>query len=324
MHILTIISRDLQKASTLYRIVQYLDFFSSRGIDFEFIHRKTLSRSVLRSVSSSDLLFNQKCLFNCALAKRMMAESRRTLFEFDDAIFTRPGKPDFFLTRWRENRRLHLWLERADIVTTPNGYLADYARRLSNSVRIVPMALDLEKWRPSISRRKKNKFVIGWAGAPVNIPLLEGLAPVLSTVINHHPEVELAVFSGKKPRFDFPFTYVPFRHGDEMEFIQHLDIGLLPLEKDDFSMGKSPIKAIQYLACGVPVVGNIFGATKEILNEKNSIAVTTHRDWVSAIEGLIDAPERLFPMGEAGRAHAEANHDMKKVGEAFLDILCDG
>lgn len=321
MNILTLISRDLQKASTHFRVVQYLDFFKSNGIKLEFVNRKTLSRSILPQVRSSDLLLNQKCLFNYSLAKRMIKESRRAIFDFDDAIFTRPGRPDSFITRIRVKRRLKLWLSRSHAVTTPNEFLADYARRYSGSVRVVPMALDLDIWRPRKKRSEKPGPVIGWAGSPVNVPLIEKLEPVLSRLKEKYPRITIAVFSGKKPRFGFPFKYFPFLPGKEPEFIQKLDIGLLPLQNDEFSKGKSPIKAIQYLACGVPVVGNVFGASKEILNEANSIAVITPEDWVSGIERLVASPELAKSMGESGREHIEENNDIAKVREKFLKVI---
>ncbi len=322
MNVLAIISRDLQKASTLFRVAQYLDFFKSRGIGFEFVHRKSLSRSILSRVRSADLLFNQKCLFDYSLAKRMINESRRAIFDFDDAIFTRPGRRDFFITRIRVKRRLKLWLSKAHAVTTPNRYLADYARQYSESVKIVPMALDLEVWRPKKGNGGEGP-VVGWAGAPVNVPLIEKLEPVLSRLKKKYPRIIIAVLSGKKPRFDFPFDYHPFLPGKEAEFIQSLDIGLLPLQNDEFSRGKSPIKAIQYLACGVPVVGNVFGATKEILNEENSIAVEKPEDWIAGLERLVASPELTASMGESGREHAERNHDILKVREKLLNVICE-
>ena len=43
MNILAIISRDLEKGSTKYRLVQYLEFLSKKGINIEFINRTELS-----------------------------------------------------------------------------------------------------------------------------------------------------------------------------------------------------------------------------------------------------------------------------------------
>lgn len=320
MNILAIISRDLQKGSTKYRIVQYLDFLRSKGINVEFVNRKSIDASVIKRSAQVDLVFNQKCLFRYSLAGKLIAASRRTLFDFDDAIYTRPGKPDSLVTRIRVRRRLHLWLRRSDVVTTSNHFLARYARQYSGSVEIIPMALDLEIWKP-LEKSFDNNITIGWTGAPVNIPLIESLDPVLTFLLKKFPFLKLAVFSGQKPKLNCPFEYHPFRPGYEPAFVQNLDIGLLPLVDEEHSKGKSPIKAIQYLACGIPVVGNVTGATAEILNEENSIAVSTEEQWLHALEKLVNNRELAQFMGRAGRKHVEENHDLKSVAKRLLAVL---
>lgn len=321
MRLLGIISRDMEKASTKYRIGQYLDFLELKGIHCDFVHRRFLDKSILPRISNSDILFNQKCLFNRALAGKMLANSARSIFDFDDAIYTRPGRPYFILTRHRILERLKLWLSRADVVTTPNHFLASFARRYSDKVVIIPMALDLEKWQPS-DRPVSDKITIGWAGSPVNIPLLEGLDSVLADLCRRYKQVRIAVFSGKKPDLSFPFDYYPYKSGREADFVRNLDIGLLPLDNDEFARGKSPIKAIQYLACGIPVVGNARGATREILTGENSLAVSSADEWSKALAHLIEAPhDKLKKMGADGRRHVEENHDINKVRDQLFRVI---
>jgi glycosyltransferase involved in cell wall biosynthesis len=320
MNVLAIISRDLQKGSTKYRIVQYLEYLRSKGINFEFVKRGSIDASVVRKAGQFDLVFNQKCLFRYSLAKKLMASSQRTLFDFDDAIYTRPGKPHSLLTKLRVKIRLHLWLKRSDIVTTSNHFLACYARRYSDSVEVVPMALDLDTWQPS-EKSFREEITIGWAGAPVNIPLVEGIGPVLSFLLKKYPFLKLSIFSGQKPQLGCPFEYYSFQPGHELAFVQDLDIGLLPLANEEYSMGKSPIKAIQYLACGVPVVGNVIGATGEILNVKNSIAVSNEDEWVRGLEKLITNRDLAKSMGRAGCEHVRKNHNVKLAAERLFRIL---
>lgn len=320
MNVLAIISRDLQKGSTKYRIVQYLDFLRSKGINVDFVNRKSIDAFVIKKSAQADIVFNQKCLFRYSLAKKLIAASRRTLFDFDDAIYTRPGKPDSLVTRIRVRRRLHLWLRRSDVVTTSNHFLARYARQYSDSVEIIPMALNLEIWKP-LEKSFDNNITIGWTGAPVNIPLIESLDPVLTFLLKKFPFLKLAVFSGQKPKLNCPFEYHPFRPGHEPAFVQNLDIGLLPLVDEEHSKGKSSIKAIQYLACGIPVVGNVTGATAEILNEGNSIAVSTEEQWLHALEKLVTNRGLAKFMGRAGRKHIEGNHDLKSVAKRLLAVL---
>lgn len=320
MNVLAIISRDLEKGSTKYRLVQYLDYFSKRGVNFEFINRKAIDRSVISKANQFDLVLNQKCLFKSSIAKKMISVSHRIIFDFDDAIYARQGKPHTALTRFRVKNRLHLWLGYSDVVMTPNQFLADYARKYSDCVKVIPMALDTALWKPR-DASSRDEIIIGWAGAPNNIPHIERLDPVLVSLIKRHPFVKLAIFSGRRPKLDCPFEYHPFIPGTEPDFVKHLDIGLLPLSDSDYARGKSPIKAIQYLACGIPVVGNVIGATAEILNQKNSIAVSNDAEWYEAFERLILNRDLAITMGHAGRKFVEKNHNMGIVAEDLLKIL---
>jgi len=320
MNVLAIISRDLQKGSTKYRLAQYMEFLHDRGTEVEYVRKDAIDASILTRAREADVLFNQKCLFRYPTAKRLIADSRRTIFDFDDAIYTRPGKRYSLLTRLRVRRRLHLWLKNSSAVTVSNHFLASYARKHSRWVEVIPMALDLTEWRPR-EPEARDTVSIGWAGAPVNVNLIESLDGVLTHLTRVHSSVKIKIFSGQRPQLHCPFEHVPFRPGGEPGFVRGLDIGLLPLLGDEYARGKSPIKAIQYLACGVPVVGNVIGATREILHPQNSIAVETEEQWVSGLEGLIRDRDRISRMGRAGREHVERYHDRKLVGERFYQVL---
>ena len=320
MRILAIVSRDLEKGSTKYRLAQYLDYLSAQGATVEFVRRDALDYTVTEKARNADLLFNQKCLVRQGMARRLVAASRRIVFDFDDAIYTRPGKPFSRLTQYRVNQRLHLWLRNATLVTPANAYLESFAKRYSANVKVVPMALDLEDWRP-IHRQSSEVVTIGWAGAPVNIHLLERLEPVLAKVLSRFPQARLAVFSGQRPRLSIPFSYQPFEPGSESAFTASLDIGLLPLINEEFSRGKSPIKSLQYLACGVPVVGNVFGATAEILRPENSLDVSDGEGWLVALERLITSSELRNSLGMAGRSFVEQKHNVRKIEEHFWTLI---
>jgi glycosyltransferase involved in cell wall biosynthesis len=321
MKVLVIIDRDLFKGSTQYRLAQFTDLFNAHGISLEFIRRNKVAAAARRA-GECDLLLNQKCLIRAGLARRLIASSRRTWFDFDDAIYTRPGRPYGPWTSWRVKRRLQTWLRHADLVTTANKVLAGYARRFARSVTIVPMAIDTGRWHP-VPKPSDAPVTLGWIGAPVNVPQLERLNAPLRALLRDHPNARLRVFSGRRPVLTCPFDYTPYQPGAEAAFVQQLDIGLLPLEPDEFSFGKSPIKTLQYLACGVPVVGNIFGATAEILSETNSVAVRTEADWIEALTALIGDRPRLRRLGAAGRAFIEQRHDCRRVGAQLLGLLHD-
>jgi glycosyltransferase involved in cell wall biosynthesis len=320
MNMLALHSRDLGKGSTKYRLAQYLEYFKTRELNVKLVNRDGINKALTREVSRFDILLNQRYLFDYSLARRLIGNAKRVIFDFDDAIYTRPGKPYSLIARLRVRRRMHLWLKQSDVVTTSSNFLSKYAQKYSDYVKIVPMSLDLDLWKPS-EKKLGDSITIGWAGAPVNINLIERIDEVLSQLLIKYPFIRLAVFSGQKPELSSPFEYCPFQHGMEPAFVRSIDIGLLPLDDDEFYKGKSPIKAIQYIACGIPVVGKVIGATGEILNSENSIAVSGRKEWFDALETLVLRRDLIKSMGAAGRRQAEKKFNFKTVADNFYNIL---
>lgn len=321
MKIAAIISRDLEKGSTKYRLAQYTDFLEKKGVSITYVKRDEVDKKheVFRT---SDLIFNQKCLLKLRTSHRLLARPQPTVFDFDDAIYTRPGASFSFVTQLKVKARFHCWLKAADLVTTPNEFLAGYARRHGARVEVVPMAIDMNIWHPlHESSERPSTVTIGWAGAPVNLHLLEKLDPVLCQLHRMYPSVRFAVFSGRKPVLNCPFEYVPFQPGAEADFVRRLDVGLLPLADEEYSHGKSPIKALQYLASGVPVVGHVLGATAETLDASNSIHVTTEKDWFEALARMIEAPQHARQLGKAGRQRVYRTNSYEVVAEQFYRLL---
>lgn len=320
MRVLAIVSRDLEKGSTKYRIAQYTDFLKDHGIEIDFVRRKEITASLVRKFGEFDIVLNQKCLIDSSLSNKIFDHSRKIIFDFDDAIYTRPGKPHSLITGVRVRRRFQSWLKGANIITTANRYLAKSAERYVSKVIVVPMAIDMDIWKPK-RQEEERQITIGWAGSPVNLPNIERLEPILSAVLKKYPHVKLAIFSGERPRLACPFEYHSFQPGEEPVFVQRLDIGLLPLPDEEYSRGKSPIKAIQYLACGIPVVGNVIGATAEILTDENSIAVSSDDEWFHALETLIHNRERRASLGQAGRAFVVKCHNIQTIREQMLRLF---
>ncbi|MFZ7124652.1 MAG: glycosyltransferase family 4 protein [Desulfobacterales bacterium] len=314
-----IISKDLAKGSTKYRIAQFLDYLSDRGLRFEFIRRDKVHKKIA-FVKKYDLVFNQKCLIAPRISRKIFRLYPKVVFDFDDAIYTRPGNPFSLITRIKVRRRLHYWLRYSKLVMAPNEVLSNYARRYSSVVQTVPMALDLGVWTPARQKRS-DIFTIGWAGAPVNIPLIERIDSVLEEITSKFSNVRVAIFSGRRPNLRIPFDYHPFQPGEEPKFIQSLDVGLLPLSNEEYTRGKSPIKSLQYFACGIPVVGNFYGASKEILTPDNSFNVNSHKEWVEALNCLISNPDLSEKMGMSGRTIVETRHDFNRIAPKILDLL---
>lgn len=319
MKVIAITVGNEKTASTQYRLLQYHDFLEENGVRIEYIHRGVVDQNTIKAVANADAIFNQKCLFRNTLAKKIISAAKRVIFDFDDALWTRPDKSYSLPAQLRVNARFKTWLRNSDVVLCANQYLADYARTFTGKVRVLPMALDMTQWHPQAEPEGDDKIRIGWAGSPGNLKYLESLDNTLNELCGHYPNLEVMVYCGKKPRLTCPFIHVPFSQGTEPGFVRRLDIGLLPLEDQDFHRGKSPIKAIQYLASGVVVVGNTYGASAEILRPEHGASVSD--DWVNKISELIDDIQMRKSMALAGRKFARRHHSAELCRQELLKVI---
>ncbi len=86
-------------------------------------------------------------------------------------------------------------------------------------------------------------------------------------------------------------------------------------------MGKSPLKALQYLSCGVPVVGNIKGAASEFLTNKNSISVNSITEWKAALGRLIENQAEINQLGNAGIEYIRKHHNLYDTSKELQNII---
>jgi glycosyltransferase involved in cell wall biosynthesis len=108
----------------------------------------------------------------------------------------------------------------------------------------------------------------------------------------------------------------------EIADLQAIDIGVYPLPLDEWVTGKSGLKAIQYMAFGLPVVASDVGMTPRIVRDgETGLLVHTEAEWVEALETLIRNPVRRRHLGEAGRRDAVAKYSTRAVAADYRRVL---
>ena len=108
----------------------------------------------------------------------------------------------------------------------------------------------------------------------------------------------------------------------DAEDFRSLDIGVYPMADDAWSAGKSGLKAVQYMASGVPFVMSPVGMCAAMgLPGTTHFLATTDDDWLIALRRLLtDAPLRRR-MGREARAFAEEHHSIDRYADRLASIL---
>ena len=87
-------------------------------------------------------------------------------------------------------------------------------------------------------------------------------------------------------------------------------------------MGKSGLKAIQYMAFGLPVVATNVGTTPRIISHmENGWLVKTDEEWIEALTTLVKNQELRRKLGEAARKSVLKNYSRHITKLNYLSIL---
>ncbi len=288
-----------------------------------------------------DLLLLQKETFPFGLERLLPLLGVRVVYDFDDAIYLRTRRSgganaadgmagalrataDAVL---RRDRALPALLARCDTVIAGNPNLAAYARRHCERVRVIPTVVDTDRYRVRPVRTDGTP-VIGWIGAPPNVRYLEPLRPVLADLARRFALRFTALGPSRLDWPDVPHECVPWRHyesvEDEVDDVLRFDIGIMPLPDEPFAAGKCALKAIQYMAAGIPVVASPVGVNAEVVQDGVcGYLARTPEEWTDRIGRLLVDPELRARLGRAGRARAEACYSIRSALPALVETLRD-
>jgi Glycosyl transferases group 1 len=311
-----------ETASTHYRVAQYVEILR-RAHGIELAMHRADQLETAPDLRTFDRILLQKKLLGSRRRRTLFGAGPPVLYDIDDAIWEPHRRKHAWVTRWRTNHRLGAISRRASLCLVSNEYLALGLRRHTDKVAVLPMALDETIW----TRREAgdpHTIRLGWAGAPVNLHYLEALEPVLEPVLKEFPNARVVVFSGARPRFrHIDCEYLPYEAGSEPAAVRRFDVGLLPLPRDSFAAGKSPIKALQYMASGVPTIADAVAGTEEIFREGGALLAQTPQEWAAHLRVLVDSSNERARLGGSARARFEARHALTETAREFARYLAE-
>ena len=218
----------------------------------------------------------------------------------------------------------HVIIRSADHVIAGNDYLASYAERYNRSVTTIPTCVDTDRFVPRADgARTATPPVIGWIGSPTTAIYIADLAPVLRRVAE--TDAFVARISGAGAPIEMPGVRMEnarWSLDDEVRLFNTCDIGVYPLTDDEWSRGKCGFKAIQFMACGVPVVASAVGVNREIIQDGvNGFLASGEAEWVDKIRRLLNDATLRRRMAEAGRRTVERSYSLHVHAPALASTL---
>lgn len=325
----------LSVPSARFRVRQYIPLLYKEGIDVnEFVSRfgqyppekrwvrplwalATLGQrmpDVLKSHKYDMVILQREMISSLATLESLTARPR--VLDVDDAIYLNKG-----------GSFAQKLATLSDKIICGNSYLADWFKRLNPNVDVIPTAVDTERFHPYVEQRKPSKIrIIGWVGTSGNHKYLYSIESSLEKVLRTYSDVRLKVISDQHPLFSsLPNDKVDFHlwsETSEVQAIQAMDIGIMPLEDSPWARGKCSFKMLQYMAIGLPVVVSPVGMNAEVLALGDvGIGAVTEKQWTDGLIGLLENKHLREYYGTEGRRVATAHYSTKVVASLLARSL---
>lgn len=278
--------------------------FSASKYDYIFIHRESTP------VGPPIIEF--------ILAKVLR---KKIIYDFDDAIWihnvSEKNKSVKYLKANWKVKYICKWSYK---VSCGNAFLASYALQYNNQVIVVPTTIDLSYH--ALKPQQNKQVTIGWTGTHSTMKHLELIVPIIAQLEKKF-NFTFLVISDKAPSFKLKsLQFIPWNKTTEIEDLNKIDIGIMPLYDSEWEKGKCGFKGLQYMALGIPTVMSAVGVNNEIITtNENGFLPKGELEWEQTLSKLLQSKALRVKIGLAGQETIQNKYSVKANTPKYLNLF---
>jgi glycosyltransferase involved in cell wall biosynthesis len=279
----------------------------------------------LDNVADYDLvyLFREAAVLGPPWFERKIAKAGVPIvFDLDDAIFVSYKSPsNGYLSYLKFPAKTAEICRLSAHIMPGNEYLRDYCSKYNQNLTIIPTTIDTDKYTV-VERPEPETVTIGWSGSFSTVQHLDTVRDVLQELAKTE-KFRVRVIG--TPNYKIPGVdteAMQWRSATELDDLREIDIGLMPLPDEDWSRGKCGLKALQYMALGIPTICSPVGVNSTIIKDgENGYLADGTAEWVEKLKLMLHSPELRRRIGMAGRKTVEDEYSAKVIAPRVLEIF---
>ena len=247
---------------------------------------------------------------------------KKIIFDFDDAIWMNDGH-DSVISWWLKSRwKIQKICQWSWKVSAGNEFLADYARRYCRQVEVIPTVVDTEVHKNSKFKIQNSKPIIGWTGSHSTLFYLDSIIPIIQELQKDY-DFEFMVIANKNPELPLKkFRFTKWCKESEIDDLEQIDIGIMPLEDTEWAKGKCGFKLIQYGALEIPSVASPVGVNRQIIEHGvNGFLAETAMEWKESLRNLLEDEHLRKKIGKAARTKIENDYSVRAYQNSFIELF---
>ena len=252
--------------------------------------------------------------------------SKKIIFDIEDNILTEEiGSINWLASILKSKHKIKYLIEHADQIITSSPALEDKCNSISkkSNAVFIPPTLQEDRFLPKKIKKSNNeKIVIGWTGTFSSRACLDLIIPQLE-VLHQKKNFKLLIIGNfEMQNKNLDLEVIKWNSHDEIKQLHRFDIGLYPLPKNDWVNGKSGLKALQYMAIGIPAVCTAVGNVNNLIeHDKDGILIYNEKEWVTSLEALIDNSAKRNEIGINARKKFINNYSQKTIFKKYLSVI---
>jgi glycosyltransferase involved in cell wall biosynthesis len=213
------------------------------------------------------------------------------------------------------------------IVSTP--YLAEQYKGRNAKIYVVPNSIDFREWK-GLELRRHNRLRIGWIGGGTHGKDLEMVAPVLEELLSKYWKKDLWFYCvhgcpelyKKWPRVYHTLKWANINLYPRFMNSFKFDIGIAPLEDNNFNRGKSNLRWLEYSALKIPCVASpLPDFVWAIQDGKTGFLASDLKDWKDSLTMLIELEGLRREVGRAAYEKVKSDFNVVKTSRSYLQVL---
>ena len=252
--------------------------------------------------------------------------NKKIVYDIDDMVFIdHKSVANRIISPLKGRKKMMYLMGKAKHVIVCTPFLKEIADKKNKNVTDISSTINTETYRMVNEYSNSKNLVVGWSGSHSTSKYLKLLETVFEKLKSKYNFNILVIGDASFSFNKVECEALPWTEATEVPNLQRIDIGVYPLPiKDTWVLGKSGLKALQYMALGIPTVASAVGANFRVIEDGVSgYLAETEDQWFDRIEGLLNDAQLRKRIGQDARGRVENYFSINANKDIYLKIIND-
>lgn len=319
------LTRGTTTPSSRHRVFNYVPYLKEEGFEVKVI---PFPKNCLRMfylmfwVLWADVTVVQKKTMHVWEIYFLRLLTSNFIYDLDDLATERPKKIGDEKRNVSIEKRFWLMLKMAKGVVVGNVFLQEYiSAKYKKAMVVIPTPINTALYLPKKNYSTKT-VTIGWIGLAGNLLYFDIMKEALTRLAAEF-DIALKIICNEFIDIDgVKVIKKQWNRDSEIYDLQSCDIGIMPLNTDEWAKAKCGFKALQCMGVAIPTVVSPVGINNQIIQDgENGFLAANTDEWYEKLKKLIVDENLRMTMGQKGRNTIEDEYSFTVCSKRLKDFL---